>query len=158
MGSKAKRQVAALPVRRRKDGGLEVCLVTTRETRRWVIPKGWPEKGLKDWQAAEHEAFEEAGLKGRITKAAVGSFPYWKRMDDHFVLVEVDVYVLAVEKQLTDWAEMAERERRWLDIAEAAEEVLEPGLITILGQLDEIMEASGRVEITGKVRGSPIPR
>lgn len=159
MGSKTKRQVAALPVRRRRDGGLEVCLVTTRETRRWVIPKGWPEKELKDWQAAEREAFEEAGLEGKMTKTVVGSFPYWKRMEDHFVLVEVDVYMLLVEKEFADWAEKAERERRWLAIAEAAEEVLEPGLISIFNQLDDVMdEPGGRTEIADNLRGSPASR
>lgn len=158
MGSETRRQVAALPVRRRRNGGLEVCLVTTRETRRWVIPKGWPEKGLKDWQAAEREAFEEAGLEGRMANTAVGSFPYWKRMEDHFVLVEVDVYVLIVEKQLADWDEKAQRERRWVEIAIAAEEVLEPGLISILNQIDEMIVDAGRDEFPGKERGIPIPR
>lgn len=152
MGLKVKRQVAALPIRRRKDGRIEVCLVTTRETGRWVIPKGWPEKDLEDWRAAEIEALEEAGLKGRMAKEPIGTFPYWKRMADHFDLVEVDVYVLEVEKQLTEWAEKAERERRWLVVSAAAEDVLEPGLIKILNNLDDATKTSGRGRTKRKER------
>ena len=49
-----------------------MMLITSRESRRWVIPKGWPMRGLKPHRAAEREAYEEAGLKGHIGKVAVG--------------------------------------------------------------------------------------
>jgi 8-oxo-dGTP pyrophosphatase MutT (NUDIX family) len=58
------RQVAALPVRRNPDGSLSVLLVTSRETRRWVIPKGWPWPDRDDYVAATEEAREEAGVLG----------------------------------------------------------------------------------------------
>ena len=60
------KQVAALPVRRGEDGSLEVLLVTSRETGRWVIPKGWPSKRLSDREAAAREARQEAGVTGTI--------------------------------------------------------------------------------------------
>ncbi|MCB1509721.1 MAG: NUDIX domain-containing protein, partial [Hyphomicrobiaceae bacterium] len=74
------RQIAALPYRRRDDGVFEVCLVTSRDTGRWVLPKGWPMRGRTNWEAAAREAYEEAGLVGEIEKSPVGRFPYWKRM------------------------------------------------------------------------------
>lgn len=114
----------------------------TRETGRWVIPKGWPEKGLPDWRAAEIEALEEAGLNGTIPRKPIGTYPSWKRMAEHFELVELNVYVLETDEQLADWPEKAERERHWLAVAAAAEEVLEPGLITIINALEGITKQS----------------
>ena len=70
-----RRQFAALPIRLDDSGGTEVMLITSRETRRWVIPKGWPMKGRTPGQAAMVEAFEEAGLEGDIAgKAKLGSY------------------------------------------------------------------------------------
>jgi hypothetical protein len=71
-------QVAALCWRKRKDG-VEVMLVTSRETRRWVIPKGWPMEGLTDYNAARREALEEAGVEGHMKREPVGQFFYEKR-------------------------------------------------------------------------------
>src|SRR3974390_952808 len=68
----ARRQVAALPLRRTKSGALEVLLVTSRGTGRWIIPKGWPSKRLRDRKAAAREAREEAGVKGKILPKARG--------------------------------------------------------------------------------------
>jgi 8-oxo-dGTP pyrophosphatase MutT (NUDIX family) len=71
-------QVGALPIRF-VDGKPEVLLVTSRESKRWVIPKGWPMKGKKNWAAAAQEAKEEAGVVGRTQKKPVGEFVYPKR-------------------------------------------------------------------------------
>src|SRR4051794_15159255 len=89
------RQVAAIPFRVNK-GRREICLLTTRETRRWSVPKGWPMKGIKDPNAAAIEAEQEAGLYGKISKSAVGTYLYWKRRQAHFDLVRVSVYPLHV--------------------------------------------------------------
>ena len=85
-------QVAALPLRTGSDGTLQVLLVTSRETRRWVIPKGWPMKGLKPYEAAAQEALEEAGLKGHVEEKPVGTYTYFKRCEAHFAICDVDVY------------------------------------------------------------------
>src|SRR4029079_4846625 len=79
-------QVGALPIRMQGDVE-EVCLITTRETRRWTIPKGWPMKGWKDRIAAGVEAEQEAGLYGKMSKRPVGSYLYWKRLEVKFDLV-----------------------------------------------------------------------
>ena len=125
------RQVAALPWRRR-GGVLEICLVTTRETKRWTIPKGWPIKGLTAAASAAREAEEEAGLKGTIAKKPTGSFTYWKRRETRFDLLTVDVYPLEVTKIRKSWKEKAERQLRWASPEEAAEAVDEPELVAIL--------------------------
>ena len=125
------KQVAALPVRMR-DGRVEVCLVTTRETRRWTVPKGWPMKGLKDHRAAAVEAEQEAGLIGETTKAAIGNYLYWKRRESHFDLVRVMVYRLDVKQHAVKWREMTEREVRWFLAPDAAALVDEAGLSALI--------------------------
>ena len=73
-------QYAALPYRRKGKSAPEVLLVTSRETGRWIIPKGWPLKGKAPHKAAAREAREEAGVVGKINRRSVGSFSYEKRL------------------------------------------------------------------------------
>jgi 8-oxo-dGTP pyrophosphatase MutT (NUDIX family) len=130
------RQVAALPLRSTAAGAAEVLLITSRETQRWVIPKGWPMPGLSDPDAAATEAREEAGVTGKIHSKPLGAYLYWKRRAAHFDLVEVTVYRLDVRAQLDTWRERGERQARWMPLPEAAEAVQEPGLQGILIALD----------------------
>ena len=126
-------QFAALPCRIAEDGSREVMLVTSRETRRWVIPKGWPIKGLKPPKVAAREAFEEAGLVGRIIgKRPVGVFHYEKRLDEDRLRCEVWVFLFWVDHQLEDWPEKEQRETRWFDPLEAAGLVDESGLAEVM--------------------------
>lgn len=124
-------QVAALPMRK-TERGLEICLVTTRETGRWTVPKGWPMKGRKDFDAARIEAEQEAGVIGKPAKKPIGTFEYWKRRETQIDLVEVTVYPLKVTKTLSRWKEDRERQVRWAPPAEAAGLVNEPQLADIL--------------------------
>jgi 8-oxo-dGTP pyrophosphatase MutT (NUDIX family) len=134
----AAKQIAALPVRRKKNGKIEILLVTSRDTGRWVLPKGWLIKGKSPWRAAAIEALEEAGAKGRVAKPEIGTFTYDKRLDDGAeVPCEVSVYPMLVERLKTDWKERAERRRRWFSPRRAAEAVKEPGLEALLRQIDE---------------------
>ena len=87
-----RRQVAALPLRQAKDGTLEILLVTSRDTGRWIIPKGWPSKRLKDCKVAAREARQEAGVKGKIRREATGSYWYVKRELDGEDPIEVRVF------------------------------------------------------------------
>lgn len=127
-------QVAALPFRI-KDGKIEVLLVTSRETRRWLIPKGWPMKGKKPYRAAEQEAVEEAGVKGDIKPEPLGFYDYWKRRAKHFDLCRVEVYPLEVSKQLDSWREKGQRQTQWFEVEEAAHQVLEPALAELIRSL-----------------------
>ena len=129
-------QIAAMPVRRALDGSAEILLVTSRTTRRWIVPKGWPMKGRKDRDAAAQEAREEAGVLGRISEKPTGRYTYWKRMSDHFALCEVKLYVLEVEEQLDSFAEQHERDMRWFKLADAADLVDEPELGTAIRNLE----------------------
>jgi 8-oxo-dGTP pyrophosphatase MutT (NUDIX family) len=130
-------QVGALPVRRAPDGTLQVLLVTSRETRRWVIPKGWPMKGFTKARAAEREAREEAGVCGRIDRHALGTYLYWKRQPTRIILCEVHVFVLDTERTLENWREKGERDIAWFSLAEAAQRVDEPGLSTLILSLEQ---------------------
>jgi 8-oxo-dGTP pyrophosphatase MutT (NUDIX family) len=126
-------QFAALPCRIAEDGSRQVMLLTSRETRRWVIPKGWPMKGLKPPQVAAREAYEEAGLVGRIIgKRPVGVFHYQKNLPKDQLLCEVQVFLLWVDRQLDDWPEKGQRETKWFDPDEAAGLVDEGGLAEIV--------------------------
>ena len=129
-------QVAAIPFRLNDRGELEVMLVTSRGTRRFIVPKGWPMKGLKDRDAAAREAYEEAGVLGRISDKPAGRYTYWKRMSDHFTLCEVKLYLLEVEQQLDSWAEQHQRDLHWFTLADAADIVDEPELSTAIRKLD----------------------
>lgn len=129
-------QIAAMPVRRGPNGDVEILLVTSRTTRRWIVPKGWPMKGLPDHEAAAREAYEEAGVIGAISPEPVGRFRYWKRQRDHFTLCDVKLYLLTVEQQLADFRERAQRDLHWFSLADAADLVDEPELSTAIRQLD----------------------
>ena len=124
-------QVAALPVRPGPDGP-EIMLITSRETRRWVVPKGWPMKGRKDHEAAAQEAREEAGLEGRIHKHPIGAYTYLKRTNGVAEPCRVMVYRLDVEGERRSWRERGQRERRWFSAAEAANHVAEPRLASMI--------------------------
>jgi 8-oxo-dGTP pyrophosphatase MutT (NUDIX family) len=129
-----KSQVAALPVQAR-GGDLRVLLVTSRETRRWIIPKGWPEKGMKDRDAAAREALEEAGLTGKISRRPIGHYRYFKRTLDSFQACDVAVYRLDVEGERATWSEQGQRQRVWFSPQVAAQLVDEPELKQLLMDL-----------------------
>jgi 8-oxo-dGTP pyrophosphatase MutT (NUDIX family) len=115
------------------EGQIRVLLVTSRETGRWIIPKGWPMKRLRPWEAAAREAYEEAGLLGSVGRDPLGTFVYDKRLDNgRIVEVEVTVYPMAVGQQLEDWPERLERRSLWVTPDEAAALVEERGLAEIL--------------------------
>jgi 8-oxo-dGTP pyrophosphatase MutT (NUDIX family) len=132
MGKSRAEQVAALPWRRRR-GCVEILLVTSRETRRWVIPKGWPIARLVPSNAAKREAYEEAGVAGRVRRQAVGRYAYEKRSPDGSALsCVVTVFSLGVAREYSRWPECGERTRRWFKAEEAATKVHEAELGAII--------------------------
>ncbi len=131
-----RRQVAALPWRRGPDG-IEILLVTSRETRRWVTPKGGRMAGRTDAEAAAIEALEEAGVEGSVTAHPVGTFRYLKvlkRRAPRWCVVAV--YPLEVLREHTDWQEKAERERVWVSREEAVRRVDEPDLKALIASFE----------------------
>lgn len=126
------RQVAALPYRRSETGSLELLLISSRGTRRFLIPKGWRVKGQTGHVAAALEAEQEAGVVGSVNPAPIGTFQYWKRVRKAFVPVRVDVYALLVEQELTNWKERQQRRRKWLEREQAASLIDEPELVSMV--------------------------
>ena len=140
-GGKLRRQYAALPIRVGSDGRAEILLVTSRGTRRWIIPKGWPMRRRSPGEAAALEAYEEAGLEGSIEPGQpIGSYRYRKRLDNGSIAsIEVSIFLLRVLRQLPSWPEQAERRTRWFSPAEAADQVAEPELAAILRGIQTIL-------------------
>ena len=111
------------------DAPVKVLLVTSRDSGRWVIPKGNPAPGMPAHTAAALEAREEAGVTGLVCPTVLGSYRYRKRRPNGASLMfDVDVFPLAVNAELDAWKEQAERERRWFSLADAADAVDEPDL------------------------------
>jgi 8-oxo-dGTP pyrophosphatase MutT (NUDIX family) len=123
-------QVAALCWRRHPV--LEVLLVTSLRTRRWILPKGWPHRGLSLAQSAAREAQEEAGITGMVDAGPLGSYHYLKEKGDTVIPCRVEVFGVAVTGQQRNWVEKGTRELAWLPVATAAQRVVEPGLRAIL--------------------------
>ena len=127
-------QYAAICYRRNRElGATEVLLVTSRESGRWVIPKGWPIKGKKPYEVAAIEAFEEAGVRGKIKKKPFGYFTYLKQLaDGNRVPCIVQLHLLEVEKSCENFPERGQRRNEWLSFTEAAGRVREPELKGLL--------------------------
>ncbi|MGQ0456176.1 MAG: NUDIX hydrolase [Hyphomicrobium sp.] len=126
------RQYAALPFVE-ISGAIHVLLILSRGTGRWVIPKGWPKSSLAPHELAEREAFEEAGVKGRIGLAPIGTYSYTKRLHVFArARCAVEVFPLYADRQLLKWPERNSRELLWVAAGEAANLVDEPELSAIL--------------------------
>ncbi len=135
-------QFGALPYRYERNG-LEIMLITSRETKRWIIPKGWPMPDRKPHQVAAAEAYQEAGIKGVIGKKPIGSYPYPKLFPDgEERLCLVTVFPLRVILEKVKWREMAERERFWFQRDIAATMVEEGGLAQIIDEFQWTRAAS----------------
>lgn len=127
-------QVAALPWRR-KDDGVEVLLVTSRDTGRWVLPKGWPEDREDLYMAAAREAAEEAGVDGAVSRLEIGRYFYDKlQRSGAEWRCEVLVFPLEVARLAEKWPEKKRRRREWFPAAEAAKRVREADLAELIAQ------------------------
>ncbi|BBB12803.1 DUF47 family protein [Sphingopyxis sp. FD7] len=130
------RQIAVLPYRfggPAQDGPTEILLITSRETKRWVIPKGNPLTGMERHAAAAVEAEEEAGVVGAVCPTPIGSYQYRKRRaNGASIMYHVEVFPLAVTSELNEWKEMDERERKWFSFADAAAAVDEADLQALI--------------------------
>lgn len=117
-------QTGALPWRMGPKKRLEVLLVTGRKSRRWTIPKGWPMPGKSLAEAAEVEAFEEAGVKGTVDPEPLGFFNHTKQSLPSGTLdVRILVHPMNVERELSNWPEFGQRRRKWFSIKEAVAKV-----------------------------------
>ncbi|MDA9208490.1 NUDIX hydrolase [Octadecabacter sp.] len=118
-----------------KDDKLQFCIVTSRRSGRWIIPKGWPMHGETPMEAAATEAYEEAGVRGKIKSRPIGVYSYYKvrPKEDELPCIAV-VYPLRVKRVLTKWPEKKQRQRKWVSRKKAAQMVDEPELREIMLQ------------------------
>ena len=128
---KPRAQYAALPFR--LTGTMEILLVTSRDTARWVIPKGWPIRGKSRRATAAAEARQEAGLLGEIGKTPLGQYDYVKVLKTGLGLpCRVTVFPLLVTGRKLRWREQTQRSAQWFDPETAAQSVQEPQLSEII--------------------------
>jgi 8-oxo-dGTP pyrophosphatase MutT (NUDIX family) len=128
-------QYAALPYR--LDGRqVLIMLITSRGTKRWVIPKGWPMNGLKAQETAVTEAAEEAGIAGEIADHPIGSYRYFKRLkDEQIMAIQVIVFPFRVTGLVPAFKEQGQRDSRWFRYRDAANRVAEPSLRRLIREL-----------------------
>ena len=129
-------QFAALCYRVQNDK-VQILLVTSRGSGRWIIPKGWPKDGATPSKSALSEAWEEAGVKGRAMDVCLGLYSYEKELDeiDNLPCVAM-VYPVKVKSLETKYPEAKQRKRKWVSQKQAAKMVAEPELARILKDFD----------------------
>ncbi|MER2507262.1 NUDIX hydrolase [Amaricoccus sp.] len=129
-------QVGALCYRR-SGKGLRILLITSRDTGRWMIPKGWPMRNRTEAQAAAREAYEEAGLRGEVVENSIGFYTYLKRLKGGEGLpCVVRLYPLEVREMLRKYPESGQRRVKWFSPARAARKVAEPELAACVREFD----------------------
>ncbi|MEA3039335.1 MAG: hypothetical protein QOE79_1848 [Sphingomonadales bacterium] len=122
------------------DGDVEILLITSRETRRWVPPRGNAIPGLRPYESAAQEAFEEAGVRGGVQPREIGTYRYGKRSKDGRVTpAQVHLYPMLVTEEVETWPERDQRERRWFTPAAAADLVDEPDLADLIRDFPQLV-------------------
>lgn len=142
-------QSAALPYRWTREGP-RVLLVTSRVTRRWVLPKGSVKTGLDPAASAMLEAFEEGGISGRMSRRCIGVYGYAKKNGRRGQLCLVQVFPLWVIRLSPDWPERRQRRREWTTFAMASARVHEPALKRILRGFEQRLLVADRPSLPSK--------
>lgn len=134
--------------------GPEVLLITSRDTGRWILPKGWPMKGRSPAEAAAQEAWEEAGVAGQADSASIGRFGYDKTRGPEAALpCAVEVFSLRVERLEKDYPERKQRRRKWFSPKKAAKKVAEPELRALILEFAAAIEdASGKAPVRQRMQ------
>ncbi len=133
------RQSGVVPYRYEQDE-LKILLITSRHNKRWIIPKGIIDYGFSPQESAEKEAFEEAGIQGKIDPTPIGEYQFLKWGGQ----VTVTVFLFEVKHEHDDWPESYFRRRKWVSIAEAGQLVDLEGLRKILHNLPLLLKRRGK--------------
>lgn len=128
-------QFGAIPWRL-NDGKIEILLITSRGTGRWILPKGWPMHEATPAEAAATEAWEEAGVTGTPSHTAAGFYAYQKQLEGDHLPIVVAMFALKVKKMHKDWPEKGARKRRWVSRKRAAALLEEPELRLLIKHFD----------------------
>ncbi len=145
-------QYGVLPYRLDEEKGVQILLVTSRDTERWVIPRGNPMPRMRGHETARREAYEEAGIEGPMSEAPIGRFSYEKRRrSGEATMAQVTVYAMRVLRQHYDWPERTQRTARWFEPRKAALAVDEPELKALI--LGFSPDAAGYTEAGALVKG-----
>ena len=116
----------------------ELLLITSRNRKRWVLPKGFVEAGLTPWDSAIKEAFEEAGIEGEVSKKSIGTYLYEKCLG----VCSVEVFLMRVITEYETWPEASLRRKEWTSLNTAAQRVSEQGLREIIHRLPDVLDES----------------
>lgn len=131
-------QSAVVAYRAHKNG-FRIVLVTSLDTQRWVLPKGHLENGLTPQDSAALEAFEEAGVEGKVSDRRIGTYDYIKIEKKGGGPRRVSVFPMAVSKIRRSWPEKAMRRRKWMTIDDAIKAVDEKKLKKLLARFGKIL-------------------
>lgn len=134
-------RVGVVPYRVR-GGELEVLLITSKKKKRWIVPKGKIEDDLGLPGTAAKEAFEEAGVRGRLGAEPVGCYRHGSSKKSQLV----ELYLMRVDEEAGSWPEEGKREREWLPVAEARERVAYESLGAILEEGRRLISLSERLD------------
>jgi len=117
------------------QGQTVFLIITSRRSGRWIFPKGAPIEGMKPWEVAAHETFEEAGIEGEIESQPIGSYRTVKTSPIRRTVVEVAMYPLRMTRQLDEWPEKGNRHRHWVILPEAKRLLSDPALVEMAVKL-----------------------
>ncbi len=120
------RQAGAIPIR-----GSQICLVSSRGGKRWVVPKGCLEPGKSAAEIALQEAWEEAGVVGVLQPEPIGSYFYEKAG----FTCHVTVFLMTVTDIADQWPEHDFRERCGLRVTQAVLRIDDPGLRELIREV-----------------------
>jgi 8-oxo-dGTP pyrophosphatase MutT (NUDIX family) len=126
-------QAGAIPWRW-SDRGPEILLITSSRGDRWIVPKGWIERGASPAECAIEEAFEEAGVRGVLSShEPFGVFDFKSRKRE----LAIVVFLLEVLHVHDWWPDEDLRRRKWLSPEQAARKVRHPGLSELISAVGE---------------------
>jgi 8-oxo-dGTP pyrophosphatase MutT (NUDIX family) len=131
------RQSGVIPYRGQGDE-IEILLITSRKRKRWIIPKGIIEQELSAAESALKEAMEEAGIEGILLPTPIGEYEYPKWGG----ICRVEVYLLYVTKLHQNWPEKTLRNRKWMNVEKATEQVSEEKLKALIAQVPELVQST----------------
>jgi len=125
-------QSSVIPYRLGEDG-VQIIIVRSSQDKHWVVPKGIADPGLSLQESAAKEAWEEAGVEGRVHEKPIGSYDYPK----WGAICTVSVYPMEVSRQLPqeEWEER-HRGREWVAAPVAAEMLRQAELAPLVLELE----------------------